>query len=224
MRKGTFVLVHGAWSGAWSVQRVAERLRAKVHRVYTPALSGLGERSHLAHLPIDLSTHIDDVTNEIVWQDLDDVVLVGASYAGFVITGVAEKIRDRLVALVYVDAFIPEDGQSFADLAGIELPTPVVPAPELTRDEVASDEDFAWVKAKSTPQPSATFTERLRVTGAYLQVPRKHYVRATSWEGPFDELLAKLRASDIELHEVDCGHDIMNLRPDELTKILTDIV
>lgn len=224
MRKTTFVLVHGAWAGAWSMQRVAERLLAHGHRVHTPTLSGLGERSHLAHLHIDLSTHVDDVTNEIVWQDLDDVVLVGVSYAGFVITGVAEKIRDRLAALVYVDAFIPADGQSFCDLTGLETPGLLTPPPELTRDDVATDADFAWVKAKSTHQPSATFTERIHVTGAYREVPRKHYVQATGWEA-FARLVSELRRdATFVLHEIDCGHDIPNLRPDELTKVLLGVI
>jgi pimeloyl-ACP methyl ester carboxylesterase len=101
------VLVHGAWAGAWAWLRVADRLTARGHRVFAPALSGLGERSHLAHLAIELSTHVDDVVNEIRWKDLDGVVLVGHSYGGIVITGVAERVYERIASIVYVDAFIP---------------------------------------------------------------------------------------------------------------------
>ena len=89
----TFVLVHGAWAGAWALARLVDRLIAKGHRVYAPTLSGLGERSHLAGYDVNLSTHVNDIVNEITWKDLDHVVLVGFSYGGLVVTGAAEKMR-----------------------------------------------------------------------------------------------------------------------------------
>ena len=92
----TFVLVHGAWAGGWACTRVADLLVARGHRVHAPALSGLGERSHLVDRDIDLTTHVNDVVNEIRWKDLENVVLVGHSYGGFVITGVAEQILERI--------------------------------------------------------------------------------------------------------------------------------
>src|SRR5215207_1008720 len=110
----TFVLVHGAWAGGWAWMRVADILVAPGHRVYTPTLSGLGERSHLADRNIDLTTHVNDIVNEIRWKDLENIVLVGHSYSGFVITGVAEHVLERIASIVYVDASIPSDGQSFA--------------------------------------------------------------------------------------------------------------
>ena len=107
----TFVVVHGTWAGSWAWMRVADRLVARGHHVFVPTLSGLGERSHLAGSSINLTTHIDDVVNEIRWKNLDDLVLVGHSYGGFVIAGAAEKIGERVRSIVYVDAFIPNDGQ-----------------------------------------------------------------------------------------------------------------
>src|SRR5690606_2556298 len=105
MKMATFVVAHGAWAGSWAWMRVADRLHARGHRVFVPTLSGLGERSHLAGSSINLTTHIGDVVNEIRWKDLDGVVLVGHSYGGFVITGVAEEIAGRIASIVYVDAF-----------------------------------------------------------------------------------------------------------------------
>lgn len=107
-----FVLVHGGWQGGWSYQRVAKLLRQAGHEVYTPTLTGLGERSHLAVMPINLDTHIIDIINTILWEDLSDVVLVGHSYGGMVVTGVADRISDRISALVYLDALVPEDGDT----------------------------------------------------------------------------------------------------------------
>ena len=113
-----FVLVHGAWHGGWCWRRVADRLTAKGRYVVAPTLSGVGERSHLANDSINLSTHIDDVVNEIKWKDLEALVLVGHSYGGMVITGVAERMRERIAAIVYLDAFLPQDGQSLSAIRG----------------------------------------------------------------------------------------------------------
>jgi len=217
-----FVIAHGAWAGAWAWQRVADRLTAKGHRVFAPALSGLGERSHLAGAHVNLTTHIDDVVNEIRWKDLDDIVLVGHSYGGFVITGAAEEVGERIASIVYVDAFIPTDGQAFADfspdwqVAADQL----IPPPAAVEGDYLDDADRIWVNEKATPQPAGTFNERIRVTGAYLRVPKKTYVQATGWNG-FGETAAALRAEpDWRVVEVECGHDIAIDKPDELAAIL----
>jgi pimeloyl-ACP methyl ester carboxylesterase len=218
------VLVHGAWAGAWAWLRVADRLTARGHRVFAPALSGLGERSHLAHLAIELSTHVDDVVNEIRWKDLDGVVLVGHSYGGIVITGVAERVYERIASIVYVDAFIPADGEAFIDFVpGRALDGSVVPPPPTSKGDFLRESDRAWVDSKATPQPVATFTERLRVTGAYQRVPQKIFVRATGWQGPFDAVAARARAEPgWTVHELHCGHDVAIDMPDELAAILED--
>ena len=108
----TFVLVHGSWHGGWCWQKVARLLRQPGHEVYTPTLTGLGERSHLATKKSGLELHIQDILNVLEFEDLHEVVLVGHSYAGLVITGVAERAPGRVARLVYLDAFIPHAGQS----------------------------------------------------------------------------------------------------------------
>ncbi|MEQ8446492.1 MAG: alpha/beta hydrolase family protein [Pelagibacterium sp.] len=216
----TFVMVHGAWAGAWGWDLVAKRLRTAGHDVYVPTLSGLGERSHLALLPITLSTHIDDIVNEMIWHDLDDVVLVAHSYGGFVATGVAERAAERIASIVYLDAFIPADGQSFEDVMGEKLTGPVVPVPEIGDNEYATEAESERVAALSTPQPTGTFTERLKVTGAYLKIARKTYILASGWNG-FGSVAAPLRDDpEWNVHELPCGHDVPLLMPGELAQLL----
>ena len=216
----TFVIAHGAWTGAWGWDRVAELLRAAGHRVHVPTLSGLGERCHLANLPINLTTHVDDIINEMVWHDLTDVVLVAHSYGGFVATGVVERAAERIASIVYLDAFIPEDGQSFEDIMGGPLTGPVVPVPDIGGNEYPTEAERARVAALATPQPSGTFTERLKVTGAYLRVPFKTFILATGWDG-FGQVAAPLRDDPAwSVHELPCGHDVPLLMPQELAALL----
>jgi pimeloyl-ACP methyl ester carboxylesterase len=219
----TFVVVHGAWAGSWAWMRVADRLVSRGHRVFAPTLSGLGERSHLDGSSINLTTHVDDVVNEIRWKDLHDVVLVGHSYGGFVITGAAEKILDRIASIVYVDAFIPNDGQAFADFSPEwDLPRDaLIPAPPAVMGDYRDEADRIWVNEKATPQPAGTFTERVRVSGAYRAVPRKTFVQATGWDSPFKGSVAELRAdSSWSVHEIACGHDIAVEEPGRLAEVL----
>src|SRR5215813_4953726 len=112
----TFVLVHGAWWGAWCWRRVARMLTQAGHEVFTPTLTGVGERSHLLKPDVNLDTHILDVVNEMRWQELNNVVLVGHSYAGMVVTGVAEKMEKSIASIVLLDAFFPETGEALVDL------------------------------------------------------------------------------------------------------------
>jgi pimeloyl-ACP methyl ester carboxylesterase len=218
----TFVLVHGAWAGSWSWLRVVDRLTANGYRVHAPTLSGLGERSHLAGCTINLTTHVRDIVNEITWKDLDQIVLVGHSYGGLVITGVAEQIGERIASIVYLDAFIPADGQSFADLAPwLDRSASMTAAPRTAKGDYISEADRAWVDRKATPQPTATFTEQLRVTGAYQRVPKKTFIQATGWDGPFDATVAAARSDPSwTVYEVACGHDVAIDAPQELAEIL----
>src|ERR1700685_1291780 len=121
----TFVLVHGAWGGALIWRRNAQALRKAGHEVYTPTLTGLGERSHLMSPTINLDTHVTDVVNVIKTEELSDVVLVGHSYGGMVVTGVADALSDKIRSLVYLDAFVPQNGQSLINLLPPFLPAPV---------------------------------------------------------------------------------------------------
>lgn len=112
------VLVAGGWRGGWAFTPIAREFRAHGHEVFTPTLTGLGERSHLMRAGPNLDTHIEDIANVLLFENLSGVILCAHSYAGMVISGVADRLPERIAALVYVDAFVPEDGQSWWDLAG----------------------------------------------------------------------------------------------------------
>ncbi|WP_312185560.1 alpha/beta hydrolase [Sphingobacterium sp.] len=117
-QSSTYVIVHGAWGGAWQFKNTAAELEKKGNKIYRPTLTGLGERYHLADTSIRLQTHINDVVNTILFEDLRDVILVGHSYGGMVITGVADSLPDRIRKLVYLDAILPDDQQSVMTLMG----------------------------------------------------------------------------------------------------------
>ena len=112
----TFVLVHGAWHGSWCWARVRHALAADGHQVFTPTLTGVGERSHLLSRDIDLQVHVDDVVNLLRWEELDDVILCGHSYGGCVISGAADAVPDQIAALAYLDAFLLEEGEGLHNL------------------------------------------------------------------------------------------------------------
>jgi pimeloyl-ACP methyl ester carboxylesterase len=113
-----YVIVHGAWGGGWAWRQVDSLLTSRGHRVHRPTLTGLGERVHLGTPQTNLSTHVQDVVNSILFEELDDVVLIGHSYGGMVVTGVADRIPDRIRHLVYLDAFLPESGESVTTING----------------------------------------------------------------------------------------------------------
>src|SRR4051812_18486154 len=221
-RTATFVLVHGAWHGGWCWQRVIDRLTGLGHRVFAPTLTGVCERSHLNSPSVNLSTHISDVVNEIQWKDLESVVLVGHSYAGMVITGVAEQVASKIASIVYLDAFVPADGQSLGDLGGkVDAGPFTAPIPAAIFS--VNEADRAWVDSKMTPQSTACFTEKLELTGAYQRIARKAYIRAKNFAG-FATTLEKIRADPSwKTWVVDCGHDVMIDKPDELTSILAGL-
>lgn len=218
-----FVLVHGAWRGGWCWRRVIQRLQAAGREVHAPTLTGLGERSHLLAPSVNLTTHIDDVVNEVGWKDLDDVVLVGHSYAGMVITGAAERLADTISSIVYIDAFIPGNGRSMIDLGGgrPDAIDAIPPPPAAVFGINAAD--VAWVQAKMTPQPVGAFFEKLQHTGAYQRVAKKTYIRPVDWRAtPFDAACAPLRTDPTwTVHDIHgCGHDVMIDKPDELSRLL----
>ena len=221
-KRATFVLVHGAWHGGWCWRRVADRLSARGHYVVAPTLSGVGERAHLASDAINLSTQVNDVIGEIKWKDLDRIVLVGHSYGGMVITGVAEQLRERIAAMVYLDAFLPADGQSAGDvLGGATWPGHLAPPISAAAFGV-NEKDRAWVDAKMTPHPVGCFTEKLSVSGAYQQVAKKLYIRAAGFaNGAFDSALARCAADrSWQTMVMNCGHDVMVDQPAQLSAVL----
>jgi pimeloyl-ACP methyl ester carboxylesterase len=163
----TYVLVHGGWSGAHGFRHIRHRLAAASHEVFTPSLTGIGERVHLASPLVNLSTHVRDVVNQVLYEDLTGIVLVGFSYGGFVITGSVEHIAERIRHLVYLDAFVPDNGETaLGHTIGIE-PGPaalnedwLVPAPDRTYDDPAED---TWMTARRVPHPIGCFTEPVRL-------------------------------------------------------------
>lgn len=184
-RLTTFVLVHGGWGSGDEFGTVAEILRAKGHTVFTPTLTGLGERAHLARADTNLSTHIDDIVNLFGSEEIESAVLVGHSYGGMVVTGVADRIPEQIAALVYLDAALPEPGQAAIDvlapddplvqevLAARERGDTTLAFPVRAAQEFGlSDEELA----KIPPHPLGSFTEPIRLTGAYSSVPIKTYV------------------------------------------------
>lgn len=232
-----FVLVHGAWGGGWKYARVAQRLRAKGHVVFTPTLTGAGERSHLLSGSINLSTHITDICNVIRYEDLSGVVLAGHSYGGMVVTGVADRMADRIAALVYLDAFIPEDGQSLFDInipkntqmyiakAG-EAGGLLVPAPPAAAFFGVNEKDAARVDELAAPHPLGCMTEKLKLTGAYRSIKKNVYVHGAQLprESPFKPFYERARAAGWPAHALPCGHDVMLDQPERTAEILESAI
>jgi pimeloyl-ACP methyl ester carboxylesterase len=229
--QATFVLVHGAWHGGWCYERVAALLRERGHLVFTPSLTGLGDRAHLASNAIDLSTHVADIVHLLNDEDLHGVVLCGHSYGGMVISGVVDAVPDRIGALVFLDAFVPENGQSLHDL--------VPEAQRFRHLEAAAanggfippiaaayfhvnEADRAYVDAQCTPHPLETMRERLVLTGARDRVPHKTYLRAANYpSGPFDAARARFEAEPgWVVAAIAAGHDVMLDNPPALAQAL----
>jgi pimeloyl-ACP methyl ester carboxylesterase len=225
----TFVLVHGAWGGGWVWRRVADLLERRGHKVFTPTMSGVGERSHLLDARVNLSTHITDIVNVIKWERIENAVLVGHSYGGMVITGVAEQIEPAIASIVFLDAFLPDNNQSLADIAP-QLARTAVEKHDLTIAAPPADffavneKDRVWVDTLSTPHPTATMTEKVKETGARERIARKAHVLATGRRSPiFSAAYAKIQsAAGWRSYEVPCGHFVMIDMPDRLVEILLE--
>ena len=231
-----FVFVPGAWHGGWVCRKVAGPLRAKGHRVFTPTLTGLGECAHLASLDVDLDTHIQDIVGLLEKEELSDVVLVGHSYAGMVITGVADKAANRLRGLVYIDAFVPESGMSmqannpsrfamFAKLVDDEgNDTMILPA-DAGMWSVVDEADVEWLNRRLTPQPINTYTQPLIHDVNFAAFDSLTYIYAAGNKlGQFDKYADKFSADPAwQYYSVGCGHEVMVDRPDQLVEILTEV-
>ena len=231
-RAAVYVLVHGGGHGGWCYQKVARRLRVRGHEVYAPTLTGLGERAHLLNPDIDLDSQIDDVVRVLRFEGLRDVILVGHSYGGMVITGVADRAPDRVGHVVYLDAANPEDGQSLEDVAGpmmalarqagrtvdgVELV--LWPFPEAGRFYGVTDpDDLAWMDDKLTPHPWKCFAQKLVLTGAGAKIPQSHIVCTSTLPGRDVETL-KARAEG-RFWEIDTGHDLMITEPEAVADLL----
>ena len=230
----TYVLVHGAWLGSWCWKRVRKALQARGHEVFTPTLTGVGERSHLLSRQINLDTHIDDVVNLIQWEELSDVALCGHSYGGGVISGVAERIPDRIGALVYLDAFVLKDGQCVHDTLppeqrnmqmeltaahGEGWKVPPIPAEIFG----VNANDAAWVDRQCTMQPLAAFQQPIKLSGKADGIKNVTFILATGFaDSPFPQFFEPAQARGWKTRKMDCGHAVMLDLPDQLTQVLHD--
>ncbi|MDT3438668.1 alpha/beta hydrolase [Pseudofrankia sp. BMG5.37] len=234
----TYVLVHGGGHGGWCYQPVARLLRAAGHEVYAPTLTGLGERAHLVGPHVDLDLHIQDVVALLHYENLRDVILVGHSYGGMVITGIADRAADRVGRLVYLDAANPVNGQSLVDVAGpiIQATRPtgkvvdgvelvLIPFPEAGAFYgVTNPDDIAWMADRLTPHPWRCFEQPLTLTNeaAVWAIPQYHIVCTSTLATRDPELMAKARA-DGRLWDIDTGHDLMITEPQATANALTEV-
>jgi pimeloyl-ACP methyl ester carboxylesterase len=234
----TFVLVHGGGHGGWCYQKVARLLRADGHEVHTPTLTGLGDRSHLLRPGIDLYTHVHDVVQLLDFEGLTDVILVGHSYGGMVITGIADRAHDRVGRLVYLDAANPVNGQSLVDVAGpiIESVRPsgeIVDGVELVLLPgegaasfygITDPHDLAWTDARLTGHPWACFEQKLdlRNEAALWAIPQFHIV-CTETIATRDPGLMKRARSAGRLWDIDTGHDLMITEPEFVAESLRQV-
>lgn len=229
----TFVLVHGAWHGGWCWRRVADQLERKGHKVYTPTLTGLADRSHLLTKDVNLETHATDIANLVKWEGLKDIVLVGHSYAGFVVTEVAERIGGSIASIVFLDAFYPKAGENLLALASpgtkkaledafAKGATTIKPIPAAAFN--VNEKDRAWVDSLCTPQPAGTFTGKVAAVAARELIARKTYIRAAAYKSvSFDAALAATKAAaGWKTVEVPSGHDVMVDMPDRLVELLLE--
>ena len=223
----TYLLVHGAWRGGWCWRATADWLRQQGHRVFTPSLTGLGDRRHLLSPHNNLSLHIQDIVQVLQVEDLSEVVLVGHSYAGMVVTGVTDQLRQRVGCLVYVDAYVPQDGQSMLTvrpahynqqlLATVQdglMPPLLFP--------LARQEDRLWMEAHLGPMSFACYTQPIQLS----QPPadRRIYIRSDFPNEVFDASYQHaLNSPGWQAHRLPCGHDIMVDCPLELAQLLDQV-
>ena len=231
MAIGTYVLVHGAWHGGWCWAKVARLLRDAGHEVYTPTLTGLGERAHLARPEVDLETHIQDVVAMLEAEELRQVTLVGHSYGGMVISGVAARTTGRIGHLVYLDAFVPETGKSLLDYLGERAASMreaaaangegwKLPSFPPERFGVTSQRDTEWLTKHLVAQPLKTFEQPLPAAGGD-KLKRSYIYCSKPATGTFDQFAERLRDDrKWSFHDVKNGHDAMVTAPGEIAKIL----
>jgi pimeloyl-ACP methyl ester carboxylesterase len=230
----TFLVCHGAWSAGWAWKKMHPLMAAAGHRLVTPSYTGLGEREHLANPSIDLETHIQDILNVIKYEDLREIVLIGHSYGGMVATGVADRARDRISQLIYLDAFVPDDGQSLLDLNeparqrmeelakdGDGWRVPPNPTPPDTPPA-----DLEWLTERRVDMPIKCFLMPLTLRGGELTLPCS-YIYATRIT-PADTFgqFAKRTKSEAgwHYHEIDASHSPHVTAPEVLMALLQRIV
>ena len=229
----TFLVCHGAWSAGWAWKKVHPLMAAAGHRLVTPTYTGLGERAHLATPSIDLETHIQDILNVIGYEDLRDIVLIGHSYGGMVATGVADRARDRITQLIYIDAFVPEDGQSLLDLNEVARPrmqeltksgdgwrVPPNPTPPDTPPA-----DVEWLTERRVHMPIKCFETSLKMHNGALGLPRNYiYATRITPADTFGRFAERAKSDPAwRYHEIDASHSPNVTAPEALMSLLQQI-
>ena len=231
----TFLVAHGGWSAGWGWKKMRPLLRARGHELFTPTYTGLGERVHLASLQVELETHIADILGVLQFEDLHNVVLIGHSYGGMVATGVADRAPERLAQLVYLDAFVPRDGQCLFDLLASETRArmreaarsvgdgwrvPPIPLPPDT-----SAEDVAWATPRRVMQPLRTFEQPVHLTGAGALLPKAYiYCLRPAPEDFFRQFAQRARTEKgWRYYEIDASHSPHITAPESLATLLDNL-
>jgi len=217
----TYVLVPGACHGAWCFDDLVAALRSHGHRVLALTLTGVAERAHLLHAGVNLETHIADVLAELAVHDVSDAVLVGHSYGGMVITAVADRVPQQVDSLVYLDAFVPRDGESCWTLTTDEQRTWYA----AVDDTGYGVPPLPFFDSRATAHPLASLMQPIRLTCDLSRFRRRDYVYATQWQGesPFAATVERLRRDPSwAVHVLDSAHNLMRDKPTDLLRILLD--
>lgn len=221
----TYVLVHGAWHGGWCWRKVTPLLTASGHLVHTPTLTGLGERSHLLTPDVGLETHVKDVTALFEYEDLRNTILVGHSYGGMVVAGAAPSLVERLSAVVYLDAFLPDNGKALRDYVSLNVPEGVwrLPVPgKPPRFGVKEPADIEWMEARLTDQPLKAMTEPVRIS-ADISTRVPHTFILCTKANQFAAAAERAKQRGFKYREMlTAGHDAMISQPKELAKLLLE--
>jgi len=231
----TFLVAHGAWSAGWAWKKMHPLLRARGHRLVTPTYTGLGERAHLAHPGIDLDTHIDDILGVLHAEDLGEVVLVGHSYGGMVATGVADRAAARVARLVYLDAFVPRNGEALLDLVSAEARANMrkaagesgegwrIPPNPLPPD--TDQLDVSWIMPRRVMQPLGTFEQPIRLTGAGELLPHIYVYCTRPSPGDVFRRFAERARSEPRWRslEIDASHSPHVTAPAALADLLASL-
>jgi pimeloyl-ACP methyl ester carboxylesterase len=245
MDRNTFVLVHPAWHGAWCWKKLVPLLQKAGHDVITPTLTGLGERSHLLNREIGLETHVKDVVNVLTYADRSDVILVGHSASGAVITGVADAVPERIAHVIYLDAFVPEDGQGVIDLLAPErrlvleklvttegdgwlLPRFAPPPWEtIVRDMwgVHDEDDLRWMVSRLGPTPFKHFTDPVQRSNPQAEKLRRSYIRCLKFPNPrFDRHAEMAGGNPLWIYrELSAPHHVFVTMPGETAQLLLEL-
>jgi pimeloyl-ACP methyl ester carboxylesterase len=230
----TFLVAHGAWAAGWAWKKMRPLMRARGHEIFTPSYTGLGERAHLASPAVGLDTHVADMLGVLEYEDLREIILLGHSYGGMVATAVADRAAARIVRLVYLDAFVPRDGQSLFDLqppgvraameeaarkegGGWRVP-PIPPSADM------STEDLAWSLPRRVMHSLRAFAQPVELTGAVDRLPRTYIYCLRAMPGDiFRPFADRARREGWQYLEIDSTHNPLITAPQTLAAMLDDI-